>query len=279
MVMRTNLLVPLVLSIVVQLWTRTAHACDPSEYLTPFDLHDRAAVDANGTVRADVIETLKGSRATGIAITDRPGDCTAGFSVGVRGIAFVDGTGGVLGLYNGFVRDRVVIDALRRYATAATPADRAAPMLELAISRDWTRSYNAALALADRIDLVLALDDPQRDQLVARLAKASRQHPLIRVAARTGDRRVVIAHKRRGFTDVGGLASILAQTFAVETDTTRLAEVIERGARTSRIAALERCEYVWAHPLARFMTYTTDAADRATWTARANACRTGTPTP
>jgi hypothetical protein len=268
-----------------------ADACSIA-YRTPYDLFDAADAVAlvdvasaptvqKETAKVTVVETLKGVRTASMTVTPMGGTCSPGMTDGARGVVFVDASGRVIGAYTGFERSKATIAGLRRYAAATTDADRAAPLVDVAVSTDWSASFQAAYALAERVPLVLALDASARDTIVARLRRVGEQHTLIRVAARMQDARVEPIARRRGFDDAGMLAQVLAGRFETVTSVDDLADVIAADSTSARvrIAAFERCERVWARTLASIHDYAYDAAKLDVWRTRADACRGGTPVP
>jgi hypothetical protein len=255
--MRFLLLVVLTLALA----PRTARACD-IDFFTPYDLHDRATtvvlikVDklAGSTGTANVIDTFKGVAGSTLTLeVDRESSCSTGMKVGQTGVVFLDEDGNMQGAYEGFERDAKVIDALRAYG-ASSADTRAKALHALAVSSDWSRSYEAAYALANRADLIVALDDKAKARVKARLAKVARkQHPLTFVAAR------------------------LRGTLDAETDAAKLAATIASSKKISaRITAMERCERVRGRSLAKYTDYASSSFE-PDWKALAEACRTGKP--
>jgi hypothetical protein len=241
--------------------------------------------DSAGFVQVDVDDVLKGTAGATMTVRDPGGTCSPGFAKGTRGVIFADSAGDVIGLYDGFLRGGLAIwtDALRRYLDGATAAERAAPLVELAVSKDWTRSFEAAMALSDRVELIAALDQDARDRIVKRLRKVATDHPLIRLAARLQDPRVLKLAKKRGMDDGDdgrALRAILAGAFEAETDPGALADVMtaRKSKRATRAAALERCERIHGITLARFSDYLWND-DHTVWVTLADACRSGTPAP
>ena len=251
----------LLAAVVLALAPRTARACD-IDFFTPYDLHDRATtvvlikVDklAGSTGTVSVIDTFKGVAGSTLTLeVDRESSCSTGMKVGQTGVVFLDEDGNMQGAYEGFERDAKVIEALRAYG--ATSADtRAKALHALAVSTDWSRSYEAAYALANRADLILALDAKAKDRVIARLAKvARREHPLMFVAAR------------------------LRGPFDTETDAAKLATTIASSKKISeRVAAMERCERVRGRSLAKFTDYASSSF-KPDWKGLAETCRTGKP--
>ncbi len=176
---------------------RTARACD-IDFFTPYDLHDRVTtvvlikVDklAGSTGTVSVIDTFKGVAGSTLTLeVDRESSCSTGMKIGQLGVVFLDEDGNMQGAYKGFERDAKVIDALRAYSSTSAAA-RAKALHALAVSTDWSRSYEAAYALANRTNLILALDAKAKARVIARAAKlAGKQHPLNLVAARRRGKR------------------------------------------------------------------------------------------
>jgi hypothetical protein len=263
-----------------------ASACDPASFDTSYDFADRAAtvvvvkVDSLGKSTANVsrVETLKGSFAAAVTLdVDLASTCSTGMSAGEEGVIYLDSANRMIGLYDGFDREPKVIASVRAYLAGATAADKAVALADLAVSRDWSASYRAAYALANRADLVLALDTASRDRVVKRLAKVGEQHTLILVAARFHDARVKKLQKRRRFDSATNLAGVMAGAFDAATDPSLLADTIaaKGTSRSDRVAAMERCEQVRGFTLARFTDYA--GTDEQAWSQLADACRSGTP--
>lgn len=269
-----------------------AAACDPASFDTAYDLADRATtvalIDvgtaAAGKARVTRVEVWKGALPATVELdVDLTSTCSTGMRAGDQGIVYLDGARQMLGAYDGFTRDATVIAALRTYVTGTTAAVRAGALVDVAVSRDWSRSYQAAHALANRLDLALALDAAARDRVIKRLAKVGEQHPLILVAARLHDARTARLQRRRRFDSATQLRDVLGGALDAESDTAVLADLIaaRSTSRMRRIAALERCEQVHGFSLLRFTDYARPDADddAAAWQTRADACRTGTRIP
>jgi hypothetical protein len=263
-------------------------ACQASRFDTVYDFHDQATtvvlvkIDklAGSTASLTVVETLKGSAARHLTLTtDLTSTCSPGMKTGEIGVIFLDGKNHMLGLYDGFERDTAVIQALRGYS-ASPAADRAKALLAEAVSADWSGSYNAAHALANRIELVRELDAQAKDLIIARLGTlVHRQHPLMFTAARLHDARMtkLFASRPRSEDDAALLGSVVSGAFESERDTGKLADAIS-GSKSDahRVAAMERCEQVRKASLARFTEYT-DPSQGPDWNALADACRSGKP--
>ena len=239
-----------------------ADACS-ARYQTPYDLFDAAHLVAlvdvvtaptaqDPAATMTVVETLKGVRTASMKVVPSGGTCSPGLRDGERGVVFVDQSQHVIGVYDGFVRTPAVIDALRAYGAATTDAERAKPLVTVATSKDWTASMQAAYSLAERVELVAALGQTERDAIVERLRRVGEQHALLRLAARLQDPRVKTITRRKSFDDKDMLSQVIAGRFEAVTSVDDLADVIAKastGVRI-RIAALERCERIWG-PLAR----------------------------
>lgn len=284
---------------------RTAAACSPSEYLTPVDLADRAAVVAvvdvtaltegdEVTVTATRVEALKGAPAATVTLRGPGGSCEAGFAVGRRGIVFADGAGQVIGLYSGLLTEPLGpwTAALRAYLDGPTAADRADALADLAAARDWSTSFAAAHALADRVELLGAITAPARARLVQRAARRTADHPIRALVLRlhepppTGRARrrtapVPLAGVAAGLFETSSDPAVLADAIATPRAGAGMARRCDLGrcftaAEQTRIAAFERCERVHGRTLDRFSLYLHDG-DPDAWRTRADACRTGTP--
>lgn len=264
--------------------SRPAHACD-DQYETSYDLHDRATTVVLGKLDSlagtkgslTVIETFKGSAGAKLTLTvDVRSTCSPNMKVGQQGVVFLDASGAMLGEYDGFERNAKVIAALRGYSSS-TAETRAKALLDLAVSKDWSPSYRAAFALANRPELVGALDSKAKDRVIARLPKVMRkEHPLTFVAARTRDARTAkLVGKLAG---AARLKAVMSGTFQAETDPARLADKIALAATSviDRVAAMERCEQLRGRSLAPFTSYSA-ASEQPDWKQLAEACRTGKP--
>ncbi len=290
--MRHRLLLAVVTTLTLS--TRVADACD-IDYATPYDLHDRATkvlfvkvdkieIDKSkrATAAVTVLETFKGTAGATLTLeVDLASSCSPGLAkAGQRGVVFLDDKDRMQGEYDGFERDTHVVDSLRSYGSRSADV-RASALHGLAVSTDWTRSYQAAYALANRIDLILALDAAAKDRVIARLPKVVRRvHPLALVAARLHDARVERLIPKRLLTPHEGMGLIgptLADRFRAETDPTKLSEAIETAKGVGdRIAAMERCEQVRARSLGKFTEYSA-LDEHADWKALAAVCRRGSP--
>jgi hypothetical protein len=290
MTLRSISILALTVGITLAALHRPAAACS-APFETPFDLFDEAVtvavmkVDKVSKTGATLsfVEALKGSPDAKLKLdVGLRSTCSPSIGKkGMRGVVYLAADGHMIGLYDGFESRPAVVDALRTYAAATTAAGRAAPLLELAVGRDHSPSYEAAYALANRIDLVQALDTAARERVIARLAKIGTESTLILVGARFHDPRVAALHDKRRFDAALVLDGVLAGALDAENDTGRLAALIARTTApvADRVAAMERCEQVHGTSLARFTIYSYpgEEATAAAWTARAEACRRGSP--
>lgn len=306
----TSIRLALVALAAATLHAAPAHACDPTEFLTPIDLVDRAAVvavievtaitratSAAPQIAATVVEPLKGGPGATLALTAPGGTCEPGFAVGRRGLVYVDAAGHTLGLYTGFLTAALPAwtVAVRAYLGGATAGERGAGLVDLAVGRDWTASLMAALALIDRVDLLVAIEPAARARVAARAARLRKtDHPIHLLATRLQLTPPTSRARRR---PGAALAAVALGAFEGEADPAALARAILappvlRGLRRRcdlgtgvcfpaaaqvRIAALERCERVHGRTLDHLGAYAGDPDDVDAWRARAEACRTGTP--
>ena len=275
-------------AVTVVLSTRSALACD-KEFETAYDLHDRATtvvlvkVDTlkGNTATLTVVETFKGNPGSTLTLeVDVRSTCSPGLKAGKQGVIFLDDDDDMLGAFDGFQRAPAIITALRGYRSSVA-ADRAKALLAVATGGDWSPSYGAAHALANRPDLVQALDAKAKQRVIERAGKLiKRQHPLLFVAARLHDAGVpkLYAKRPRNEDDAKLLVGVVANKFQSETDAAKLADTIKRDTASTidRVAAMERCEKVHGSALARFTQYSSPGA-QPDWMALAAACRSGKP--
>lgn len=267
---------------------RPATACDAVDYWTPLDLADQAATvvvakvvsvpsKLPGQVLLEVEQTLKGLTKSTWTVRDDGSDCDATFQAGGRGVLFLDAAHNPVGLYDAF-SSPLWVPLLTTYLSSATASERAAAVVEVAVSTDWTRSFQAALALADRPELIVAIRPDDRTRVFTRLAKATRTHPLWDLATRLHDPRLAELSKRRGVR-FKNLAAVARSEFLQVVDVNVVADILAapREPLYRRIGAFERCELLHGRTLGRFFRY--KGPDDGRWASRADACRSGTREP
>jgi hypothetical protein len=270
-----------------------ASACSPARYDTPFDLFDGATTVAvmkatsvsKTSAELALVDVLKGTADPQLELkVGLMSTCSPSIGrKGQRGVVFLNDAGAMIGLYDGFQSDPKMVAALRVYATATTAADRATALLDLAVGKSHTLASSATYALANRIELVQALDAGARDRVIAKLETASEYGYLILVAARFHDPRVAALQERRGFERGVDLGGVIAGDLDGESDPAELARLMTAKGSSfeDRVAAFERCEQLRGTSLARFteVSYRHEDNDDAEWAERASACHTGVPVP
>lgn len=263
--------------ILALLAARPADACK-WEYVSMFRRFEEAGAVVRARVRVPggkfalaVLTPLKGNppKLVRLGIGRNGTSCTP--HLRGTGIAFLTDDMKLTGTMDSFTTEKDQVDAILTYAAAKTVAEKAAVLVEIALTSDSTYvRYAAEVALAGEPTFLAAITAADRERMITSIENPKPSSFLPIVLARLG-----LAKDRLE----GPAAELVAERkFEAITKPEELAKILDAtptGTSARAVAAIERCERLRGKRLMDIRTVVNDGIEGygLEWRALANACR------